>query len=194
MENSRKEILDKIRKNKPEASPLPDIPDFPLPEENLVDQFSQTLVKVGGRVITAKNPGEVAASLKEKFPEAQQIWTSDKNLLPGNINIHEQTDPHELQDLDLAVIQGQLGVAENGAVWIPEQQLPQRVAAFITLHLVILLNKEHITGNMHQAYQKLGSHLPGFGVFISGPSKTADIEQSLVVGAQGPKSLTVYLL
>ena len=47
---------------------------------------------------------------------------------------------------------------------------------------------------MQHAYERIGSSNPNFGTFIAGPSKTADIEQSLVLGAHGPKTLTVFLL
>ncbi|MNW08326.1 Lactate utilization protein C [compost metagenome] len=47
---------------------------------------------------------------------------------------------------------------------------------------------------MHEAYQKIADSVYGFGTFIAGPSKTADIEQSLVLGAHGPKNMTVFIL
>ena len=87
-----------------------------------------------------------------------------------------------------------LGVAENGAVWLAESQLVHRAAPFLTQHLAILLDRGQIVWNMHQAYTRLQVDAEAFGVFIAGPSKTADIEQALVIGAHGPRSLTVMLV
>jgi L-lactate dehydrogenase complex protein LldG len=85
-------------------------------------------------------------------------------------------------------------VAENGAVWVDEADLVHRALPFVAQHLAIVLPKREIVADMHAAYRRLPRPLPGYGVFISGPSKTADIEQALVVGAQGPRSLVVFLV
>jgi len=114
--------------------------------------------------------------------------------MEGQTRFTAVDDPHELEQLELAIFEGSIGVAENGAIWVSEKNLAHRAAPFITQHLVLLLKKDQIVWNMHQAFEKLGHDLPGFGVFIAGPSKTADIEQSLVLGAHGPISLTVFLL
>ena len=93
---------------------------------------------------------------------------------------------------DLAIVSGKIGVAENGAVWI-EQDVKSRAVYFIAEKLVILLDKENIVSNMHEAYDKIDTGEYGFGVFISGPSKTADIEQALVMGAHGARDVMVIL-
>ena len=113
-------------------------------------------------------------------------------------------DPHELESVDFAILSGHFGVAENGAIWVTDRGLRHRVIYFITQHLSLVIQADQIVHNMHQAYEKLiegdGANYGGpvgkraFGTFISGPSKTADIEQSLVIGAHGPRSLTVFCL
>lgn len=100
--------------------------------------------------------------------------------------------PYELNGTDLAIIHGELGVAENGCIWIP-QNVKEKAVYFVSEHLVILLDKDKIVNNMHEAYNQIQFSEQGFGVFISGPSKTADIEQALVIGAHGAKGVTVVL-
>jgi L-lactate dehydrogenase complex protein LldG len=63
-----------------------------------------------------------------------------------------------------------------------------RALYFIAQNIVIVIDEKELLNNMHEAYEKISFENIGYGVFISGPSKTADIEQSLVIGAHGPKS------
>jgi len=64
---------------------------------------------------------------------------------------------------------------------------------FITQHLIIRLQMKNLVANMHQAYGNLSYEGLGFGLFVAGPSKTADIEQSLVKGAQGARTTLIVL-
>ena len=103
-------------------------------------------------------------------------------------------DPHALEDVDVAILPGEFAVAENGAVWIDSATVQQRAIYFLTQHLVLIVPRGEIVDNLHQAYARIGFEGPGYGLFISGPSKTADIEQSLVIGAHGPRSQHVMLV
>ncbi|MNX94891.1 Lactate utilization protein C [compost metagenome] len=100
----------------------------------------------------------------------------------------------ELEELDKAYIEGTVGVAENGAAWIYESQMINRLVPFICQHLVLVIEKKSIVATLHQAYEKIEAAREGFGIFIAGPSKTADIEQSLVIGAHGARSATIYVV
>jgi L-lactate dehydrogenase complex protein LldG len=97
----------------------------------------------------------------------------------------------KLNRLDTVILKGRLGVAENGAIWIDDTDFPNRLIPFIAIRLIILLDHNNIVSNMHDAYSRIDKTDAGFGLFISGPSKTADIEQSLVYGAHGATGLTV---
>jgi L-lactate dehydrogenase complex protein LldG len=78
-------------------------------------------------------------------------------------------------------------------VWITERALPHRALPWIAQHLAVVVSADKLVNDMHEAYERLEVG-GGFGCFISGPSKTADIEQALVIGAHGPRSATVFLV
>ena len=112
----------------------------------------------------------------------------------GNVELAALADPHELEGLDVAIVPGELGVAENGAVWVDGRALHHRVVFVIPEHLVLVVDARTVVNDMHEAYRVLAGREVGYGTFISGPSKTADIEQALVIGAQGARSCTVVLV
>jgi L-lactate dehydrogenase complex protein LldG len=104
-------------------------------------------------------------------------------------------DPHALEGVDLAVLPARLGVAENGACWIDGADLPHRALVVVPEHLVVVVEAADLVADFHAAYARLDlARRPRFGLFLAGPSKTADIEQSLVIGAHGHRSLVVLLV
>ncbi|WP_162623226.1 LutC/YkgG family protein [Confluentibacter sediminis] len=190
----REAILISIRENKPTLLPLPDIDLNAFSEEtNLAERFKDNVKLVGGRIKEIAL-ADLDREIKEMFPNAKQIVCELENSSLGNISIFENTDPHDLALIDLAIIKGDLGVAENGSIWISENQFTLRALPFITNDLAIVLSKEAICLHMLNAYELIAQRERNFGLFISGPSKTADIEQCLVIGAQGAMSLTVYVV
>lgn len=99
-----------------------------------------------------------------------------------------------LYDIDTAVIRGGTAVAENGAVWVTETDMGHRLLPFTCEKLVLIVEEKNIVHNLHEAYEAMDITDTGYGVFIAGPSKTADIEQSLVIGAHGPVSHLVFII
>ncbi|MCB0548982.1 MAG: LUD domain-containing protein, partial [Phaeodactylibacter sp.] len=189
---SKNKILTAIRNNKPSGAPLPDIPLFREADTAPVEAFSAMVETGGGRIVQVSGLSELNTMLPKLFPGAERI----ASLIPevdSNVALEQVQSPAELETVDVAVIRGQLGVAENGAVWVTEEDCGHRVLPFITQHLILLLNEDDIVSDMHQAYRQIPIDQSGFGLFIAGPSKTADIEQSLVIGAQGARSLTIFL-
>lgn len=189
--SSRNLMLQAIRQNKPATVSLPEYDRFSDQEIDLVSQFCRVIQEIGGMTVETKD-GELAVMILELFPSHDRIASTTPGYA-GNVSLGDIKDPHELADLDLYICEGAFGVAENGAVWLDESQLVHRAAPFLTQNLAIVLYQKNIVGNMHEAYERVRVNETGFGVFVAGPSKTADIEQSLVIGAHGPRSLTVLL-
>lgn len=190
---SKESILAQIRKSKPELVGLPSVPVFQNQTGDLTELFKKSLIQVGGQAIEICER-DIAQKIKEMFGNMKVIACNDKALNITDIDTYEIEDPRELRDIDLAVLRCRFCVAENGAVWLSDADLSHRVLPFIAQHCVLIIPKIGMVWNMHEAYQRIKQdNYKGFGVFISGPSKTADIEQSLVIGAHGPKSLTVFL-
>ena len=190
---SRESILAQIRKSKPELVGLPSLPECHIVEGDLTEQFKKTLLLVGGQAIEISE-GDIELHIKKMVGYLKLTACNDGTLNFSNIDTCSIDDPRELRDIDLAVLRCRFGVAENGAVWLTDSDLSHRALPFITQHCVLIIPKNGMVWNMHEAYQRIKQeNYNGFGVFISGPSKTADIEQSLVIGAHGPKSLTVFL-
>ncbi len=190
--SSRDQILSAIQQNKPQSVALPVLPSFDAAIDKIA-LFRQMVEIGGGTTILIEAEALLNSIILQLHPTATSIASTVPYFI-GTIEFQAIQQPHELETVDLAIIPSALAVAENGALWITEQDCLHRVLPFITQHLVILIKSDAIVENMHQAYQKIKLHETGFGVFIAGPSKTADIEQSLVIGAQGARSLTVLLL
>lgn len=191
--SSRDDILSTVRRNRPVPVALPQIPAFDRPEGDLAVRFMDMIRAIGGSAFEAA-PEAVASVLAEVYPEQTHIASAVPDAVAGTTELEEVADPHDLAHLDLLVCQGTLGVAENGAVWVPASQMIHRAAPFLTQHLALILPRTSIVWSMHEAYARLQVDVDGFGAFIAGPSKTADIEQSLVIGAHGPRSLTVVVV
>jgi L-lactate dehydrogenase complex protein LldG len=192
--SSREKILAAVLKNQPEGNPMPEVPSFEAPDQIPSERFQTVLTNIGGVVVDVKDWNEINDYVSKNFQESKRI-VSTLPELSSSANIDDfQDDPHLLENVDLAILQGHFGVGENGAIWITEDQMGNRALPFITQHLALVIRKSEIVPTLHQAYERIGTSDYNFGTFIAGPSKTADIEQSLVLGAHGPKSMTVFLL
>lgn len=185
--SSKSSILSQIKQLNMEEKPLPEIPEFAVAEE-LKLTFSESIAGNKGQVVPVSELEELITLSKfaKIFSSCQQFSHHSNCEVPSH--------PAGFADLDLAILEGQVAVAENGAIWLDESNLGMRAIPFITSHLVIVVKEKNLVGNMHQAYERIGLDHSGFGVFIAGPSKTADIEQSLVVGAHGAMSLRVAIV
>jgi L-lactate dehydrogenase complex protein LldG len=185
---SKELILGKIRKNNvvPKVD-LPEYDNFGITYDDKFEQFSKIIQTVGGDAIstTKEKIDEVILSL---YKEEKVIVSNVAESKLGNFIANDEDDAHNLRHIDLAIVKGEFAVAENGSVWLKNLDNRHRSLYFIAQNIVIVVKKSDILNNMHEAYEQISFDDKGYGVFVSGPSKTADIEQSLVIGAHGPKS------
>ena len=185
---SKELILKNIKENNiVKEVKLPSYDNFGIKFEDKFQTFSTMIETVGGKALLI-DKNDLDKTIKELYPNEKQIASNVEFCCVGNFDSNSCDDVHELENIDLAVVKGNFAVAENGAIWMKNENNRHRALYFIAQNIVIVINEDEIVNNMHEAYEKLSFEKAGFGVFISGPSKTADIEQSLVIGAHGPKS------
>ena len=190
---ARENILQAIKQNKPELVAAPIIA-IETSTGNLVQQFVTTLENIGGKVCFVNSMEAVKIELQSSMSQEGYIVNTIASLGAINAEINNATNAFALEPVYKAYIQGHLAVAENGSVWLDEKTIINRLLPFICQHLVLVIHADSIVANMHEAYKQIKIDAAGYGVFLAGPSKTADIEQSLVIGAHGARSLVVYLI
>ena len=192
--SSKEDILKKYSANIRQQFDMPDLSDIraiTYPDPLL--QFMNMTKSVGGNTIEVEEGRDVNELIRELYPDAKEIASNLPEITIATRNPDEVGRARDLNGTDVGVIRGSFGVAENACVWIP-QQMKEKAVCFISEHLVILLKKSEIVNNMHEAYRRIQFNDYGYGTCISGPSKTADIAQVLVMGAQAARSATVLLL
>ena len=195
--SSRDAILSAIRRASRGPVPLPeDDGTLGVRFDDPRRQFAEMVESVGGTCIPVTDRAE--ADEKARAAAAARRAEKVASVVPGvgaaNVDLTAIRDPHELHSLDVAIVRGEFAVAENGAVWISGRSLPHRAALFICQHLIVVVDAASIVHDMHEAYARLAPLPREWGLFLAGPSKTADIEQALVIGAHGPRSCTVLLV
>lgn len=199
MSDSRKKILAALRANTRETYDKPIYADLqPITFFNPVDEFKQrTTTTAGARLMEVAVGDDLNAAVRKAYPDATVI-ASNVAGVTADLNPDTVTDVRELMKADVGVVEGYIGVAENGCIWIP-QTMKEKAVCFASEQLVIVLDHHNIVNNMHEAYERIAKSdnyfkQYKFGTFISGPSKTADIESALVYGAQAARGVTVLLV
>lgn len=197
MSSTRDNVLSALRRNVREQYDKPDLSALkPVVYADPVAEFkTKTTTIAGARLIEAPAGTDINALVRQAYPDAKVVAS---NLLGVEADMNPDTaSAQELMKADVGVIEGRIGVAENACVWIP-QQMKEKAVCFASQQLVVVLRRDAIVSNMHEAYSRIAASKEyfsqyKFGTFISGPSKTADIEGALVYGAQAARAVTVIL-
>ena len=191
---NRERILSNIRANTPSKwVEHPPLPVFHRPEGKLKSSFERHLADAGGAAHEIGSLSEAEAKLASLHPKALVICSAVPEI-PGTRRAEAVRDPHELADVDVGVVRAQFGVAENGAVWLTQEDLIVNSLGFLSQHLIVFLDPEEIAADMHEAYSRVRLDQTAYGCFMMGPSATGDIEATMVHGAQGARSLNVFFL
>ena len=194
--SNKEDILKKYRANVRVKFDMPDLSDIKaIQYPDPLVQFIKMTESMGGHVIEVKEGQDINELVKEMYPDAKEIASNLPEVTIATRNPDTVGRARDLNGTDVGIIRGLFGVAENACVWI-SQMMKEKAVCFISENLVILLPKSQIVHNMHEAYKriKFDETYDGYGTFISGPSKTADIAQVLVMGAQAARSATILLL
>ena len=197
--STKEDILSRLRQNTRETYDLPDFGSIkPITYADPVEEFkTKTTTTAGAKLIELDDEANLNQTIREAYPDAKIIASN----LPGveaDLNPDAVGSAQELMKVDVGVVEGRIGVAENACIWIP-QQMKEKAICFASEQLVIVLRRQVIVNNMHEAYERIAQSQEffqqyKFGTFISGPSKTADIESALVYGAQAARGVTVVLV
>ena len=195
-DSARETIFASLRTALPESSPLPDLPASG-PWQTFSDSFArfcEVLEAVGGRCQRVATLHEAHRQLNtiSEWADAKVRVSVVEGVGDSTVDLDAIDNPHDLENVDYAVLRGHFGVAENGAIWVTDDTVKHRVLYFLPQRLAIVVPSSQIVHNMHEAYDRIVVNKHAYAGFISGPSKTADIEQSLVIGAHGARALTVF--
>jgi L-lactate dehydrogenase complex protein LldG len=194
---ARDDILAALRRNAPAGPPHPALDGVGRTFADPAAQLAEAVKAVGGTLLRVPDLAAADAALRALPIHAGA--TRIASLVPGvggaTFDPAAVADPHALEGVDLVVLRGALAVAENGAIWLEGAGLPHHALVVVPEHVAVVVDAAAIVPDLHAAYARLDlAGRPRWGLFLAGPSKTADIEQSLVIGAHGARSAVVLLV
>ena len=193
---AREDILAALRRAAPGEVSLPDLAALGVRFEDRAQKFAEAVQGVAGTCVRVADQAAAQRALAglAVYQQAKRTMSLVAGLGAGGEDPAAVADPHALDGVEVVVLPGAFGVAENGAVWVEARAMPHAALFVIPEHLVLVVPAGELVDDMHAAYARLSAGPAVYGTFIAGPSKTADIEQALVIGAHGARSCTVLLM
>ncbi len=174
-----------------------------LADANLSESFRENLVAVGGNCIIVKDEKEaigeisrIIASLKPNkiAVSDHEFFARNKHLFETDAQILENAAAWELFDCDLGITGAQFGIAETGTLVLESEKEFNRLASLVPPVHICLLEAANICRTLGETLEILQKDLSRAVTFITGPSRTSDIELTLAIGVHGPAELYVILI
>lgn len=135
----------------------------------------------------------LAPSLADAVPQLADLLAAEG----VRVVVPDSADPAaEVADVPLAIVRGEMAIAETGSVLVSEHALGDRVVTMLCRRLIQVVSAGDVVDRLDAAAQWLADRAarPGFASLMTGPSRSADIERSLTVGVQGPDEVDVIVL
>jgi len=204
---SREKVLKNIRHALIETSdnPFPDVdfdsPIYAKPTEDPDINFAIELGKVGGKFVFCDSAPDMLSKIKELFTANQwnEAFCNEESLsgLLRHAGINVKRAAQIDEDMHVSVTSCEFLISRLGSIMMSSQQLSgRRMYAFANIHIVVAFTSQIVPDIRHALdgiREKYSGKMPSMLTMITGPSRTADIEKTLVMGAHGPKELYVFL-
>ncbi len=193
MSEARDAIFERLAAARPPAGPAPTrVTPPPMPPDPEATLRARVEVAGGRLQRGTRDDWSTGIEWPVELRDIEHLYSLDPGL-PGRGVGHQPRLVADLAPLEICVLRAEFAVVENGAAWqIPTSAL-ERAAALLAEHLIVLVDQDNLVATLHQAYQRIDLRDSRFGWFLCGPSKTADIEQALVLGAHGPRTMSLVL-
>jgi L-lactate dehydrogenase complex protein LldG len=169
-----------------------------------VERFRRALEAVAGRCVVVRDEAAAAEALRQIVEQrgARRVALSDAPLVgrvarlaPLPAEVLEDATTADLFDCDLGVTGAQWGVAETGTLVLESDRERHRLASLVPAAHVALVEARHVRQTLGEVLAALGAgELSRTVTFITGPSRTSDIELTLAVGVHGPAELYVIII
>ena len=204
---SKENILKKIRKALSHSTPLPfpgsegDQPVFPALSQEPEVEFAEQFTRLQGKFVYCINQQELAFQLGSliRKQDWQRIFCLEEKLISGIASqIADRLTQQDLGSCDVAITGCECLVARTGSIVLSAAQpFGRTTSVYAPVHICIAFSNQ-LTPDIKDALQflkaKYGDNLPSLISFATGPSRTADIEKTLVVGVHGPKEVYCFLV
>ncbi|MBM3415115.1 MAG: lactate utilization protein B/C [Bacteroidetes bacterium] len=204
---SKETILKKIRKALSHSTPLP-FPQsegnqtvFPPLQQEPEVEFAEQFTKLQGKFIYCINQQELAFQLTSliKKRDWHKVFCTEDGLIAAAIpQLADRLVKTSLSHCDASITGCEYLIARTGSIVLSSaQQNGRSVSVYAPVHLCIAYTSQlvyDIKDALQAAKEKYGNNLPSLLSFATGPSRTADIEKTLVVGVHGPKEVYLFLV